>query len=117
MKKILEVLQNENGEIRFDTDIDVNLHPDAIPNISSMAAFSMATNLWGGNEMSVLAVLRALTLADLSLCVNRKEMLEQLEHGSEYLAECLNTVRKEFEKAGEEIHVIYPGSGTGNKCS
>lgn len=108
MKKLLEVLQYGDGEIRFNTDINVNKNPEVIPDIASRAAFSMATGLWGENEVSVLAVLRALNLADLSLSVNRKEMLKEMDRNSEYLAKCLHEAKREYEKAGGKVFTFGP---------
>lgn len=34
----------------------------------------MVTRLWGGNETAVLAMIRALAIADLAVSVNRKQM-------------------------------------------
>lgn len=108
MKKILEVLQYGNGEIKFHTDIDINTNPDAIPQIASMGALSMATKLWGGNEASVLSVLRALTIADLSLCTHRKEMIKELEECARMLEKCMNECKREFEKTGGKILTSPP---------
>ena len=108
MKKILEVLQSGTGELIFNTDIDINKNPDAIPQIASMGAFSMSTSLWGGNEASVLAVLRAHTIADLSLCVHRKEIIKELEECARSLENCMNQARREFEKAGGKIATFPP---------
>ena len=103
MKKILEVLQYGNGEIRFNTDIDVTRNPGQIIEIASMAAFSMATKLWGGNEQSVLAVLRALGMADLSLCEHRKEMIREIEYNAQIVADCMKETMRELEKNGARV--------------
>ena len=49
MRKILEVIECPNGELKFNTDVDIIKNPDEIPDISSRATFCMATKLWGGN--------------------------------------------------------------------
>ena len=56
MKKILEVLQDGSGLLRFNTDIDVTKNPQMALDITQSAIISMATTLWGGNEISVLAM-------------------------------------------------------------
>ena len=56
----------------------------------------MATRLWGGNETSVIAIIRALAIADLTLCVNRKEMIEMLDDLSRMGASALNEIQKEL---------------------
>ncbi len=108
MKKLLEVLEYGDGEIRFNTDINVNKNPEMIPDIASKAAFSMATKLWGGNEISILAVIRALSIADLSLCTHRKEMIREMESNSEYLAQCFVEAKREYEKAGGKVFSFAP---------
>lgn len=59
MKKILEVLQDGSGLLRFNTDIDVTKNPQMALDITQSAIISMATTLRGGNEISVLAMIRA----------------------------------------------------------
>ena len=94
MKKILEVLQYGEMDIRFNTDIDVNKNPEVVLDIVSKVAFSMATKLWGGNELSVLAMIRALSIADLALSVNRKEMIKELDRSSETMARTMKWLLK-----------------------
>ena len=86
MKTILQVLQDGDGSIRFNTDVNLEKHPQEVFDILCHTSFSMATKLWGGNELSVLGVIRALATADLSLCVNRPEMLKMLDENSKMLA-------------------------------
>ena len=75
MKKILEVLQYGEFDIRFNTDFDVMKNPQALEDLVPRLAMAMTTSLWGGNEMSVLAMIRSLCIADIGVSVNRKEML------------------------------------------
>ena len=115
MKKILEVLQYGDLDIRFNTDINVLKDPDIIPEIISRTSFAMTTKLWGGNERDVLAMIRALSIADLGVSVNRKEMVRYLDQSSEMLARSFMEARKEFQKNGGLINVFPPGitpSGT-----
>ena len=104
MKKLLEVYQY-GDEIRFSTDIDVIQNPDVIADIQAKATFSMATRLWGGKEASVIAIIRALAIADLTLCVNRKEMIEMLDDLSRMGASALNGIRKELSA---KMNIVYP---------
>ena len=104
MKKLLEVYQY-GDEIRFLTDIDVLQNPDVIADIQAKATFSMATRLWGGKEASVIAIIRALAIADLTLCVNRKEMIEMLDDLSRMGASALNGIRKELSA---KMNIVYP---------
>ena len=109
MKKILEVLQYGEMDIRFNTDIDVNKNPEAVLDIVSKVAFSMATKLWGGNEISVLAMIRALSIADLALSVNRKEMIKELDRSSETMARTIKMAAEEFRRNGGKLMTFGPG--------
>ena len=109
MKKILEVLQYGDFDIRFDTDLDPIKFPEAIAGLPPAVAFSMATKLWGGNENAVLSVIRALAVADLSLCFNRKQMLKFLEEDSAFLAMSMKEAQKEFERNGGKVKTFAPG--------
>jgi len=110
MKKILEVLQYGDTEIRFNTDIDVSSDLNQIYMIAFHAATTMMTKLWGGNERSVLAMIRALAIADFSVSVNREEMLEELGVAANELADTIQKITKEAaEKCGVEIKTFGPG--------
>jgi len=109
MKKILEVLQYGEMDIRFNTDIDVNKNPEVVLDIVSKVAFSMATKLWGGNELSVLAMIRALSIADLALSVNRKEMIKELDRSSETMARTMKMAAEEFRRNGGKLMTFGPG--------
>ena len=109
MKKILEVLQYGEMDIRFNTDIDVNKNPEAVLDIVSKVAFSMATKLCGGNELSVLAMIRALSIADLALSINRKEMIKELDRSSETMARTMKMAAEEFRRNGGKLMTFGPG--------
>lgn len=109
MKKILEVLQYGDFDIRFNTDIDVTKNPDVVFGIISSTSFAMTTSLWGGNEISVLAMIRALSIADLAVSVNRKEMIRELDKSSELLARSFREAQKEFKKGGGRLVTFPPG--------
>lgn len=108
MKKILEVLQYGEMDIRFNTDIKVEGNPEIVPAIVSSVAFSMATRLWGGKELSVLAIIRALAIADLSLCADRDRMLRELNQSSSVLARAFQQAKKEIEKHGGKVLTFGP---------
>lgn len=108
MKKILEVLQYGDIDIRFNTDLDPIKHPNVIPDVITRTSFAMTTRLWGGKEMAVLAMIRALAVADLAVCVNRKEMVRHLDEDSEALARSFLYAKKEFEKNGGRMTIFPP---------
>ena len=109
MKKILEVLRYGENDIRFHTDLDPLKDPDIIQKTIVELAMSMMTSLWGGNEQAVLAMIRALAVADLGVSVNRREMVSFLNEASSGLAESLLSARKAFEQTGGKVAVFGPG--------
>lgn len=109
MKKILEIHQYDDMDIRFDTDIDVTKSPEQLIELHCAIMFSMATKLWGGNETSVIAIIRSLALADLALSVNRKDMLKQLDESSEALAKSYFQATEEMKKRGYKVATFGPG--------
>lgn len=117
MKKILEVLQYGDLDIRFDTDIDVMKNPHVVEDIIPSLALAMTTSLWGGNEMSVLAMIRALIIADLGVSVNRKEMVKMMDQASAHLARAMQESREAMARSGVEIHTFGPGVPPPNRRS
>jgi len=109
MKKILEVLQYGDHEFRFNTDLDPQKHPQEIADLPAYLAFAMATKLWGGNEIAVIAAVRSLAMADLAVSVNRKEMIRQLDRCSEDIARIFRQTKEDFEKSGGKVKVFGPG--------
>ena len=109
MKKILEVLRFGDNDIRFHTDIDPLKDPDIIPQTVTELALAMMTTLWGGNERAVLAMVRALSIADLGVSVNRRQMIGFLDESSEMLAKSLSDARKAFERSGGKVMTFGPG--------
>lgn len=114
MKKILEVLQDSNGQLRFNTDIDVMKSPQTALDVTQSAMISMVTTLWGGNEMSVLAMIRALAIADLSVSVNQNEMIEYFRQSSKSLGEAFRFAMKDAKKQGR-VTIIPPNVNSGPK--
>ena len=109
MKKILEVLQYGDHDIRFNTDYDVQKDPQVVMEIVPAIAMAMSTTLWGGNELSVLAMIRSLTVADLGVSVNRKEMIQMLDHSSAQLAKAMAEAREEMIRSGVHVQTFGPG--------
>ena len=107
MKKILEILQYGQTDIRFNTDLKPSSRPNQIPELISGVSFSMMTSLWGGNEQDVLAVIRALAIADLSVSTNRKEMIRMMDQDSEMFSRILMESHQEFVKHGGKA-VLFP---------
>ncbi len=108
MKKILEVVQYGDFDIRFNTDMDALGDPDLVPDVISRIAIAMTSSLWGGNELNVLAMIRALAVADLAVSVNREEMVNYLDESSGMLARTFAEAKEMFEKEGGKITVFPP---------
>ena len=109
MKKILEVLRYGENDIRFHTDINPAKDPEIIHETVTELAMAMMTTLWGGNEQAVLAMIRALAIADLGVSVNRRQMISFLNDASAMLERSLHDVREAFEESGGKMMVFGPG--------
>ena len=109
MKTVLKVLRYGEHDYRFETDFDPKTNPHAIIDVITGASFAMMTTLWGGNESAVIAMIRALTIADLSVCANRKEMIRMLDEESANLVKARIEAQKEFERNGGEFTIFGPG--------
>lgn len=105
MKKILEVLQCSNGELRFNTDVDVIKNPESVIDITDMVIFTMARKLWGGNEHSVIAMIRALFIADMALSPNRNSICKNLTEESKVMYEIF---QKSISQCGK-VQTFPPG--------
>lgn len=103
MKKILEVLQYGDGELRFNTDLDVSKDSMAIMDLTIGAMFSMATKLWGGNEQTVIAVIRALFVADMAISPDRKIILNGLGKEAEKIGDEFIKMMKTLQDQGEAM--------------
>lgn len=109
MKKILEVLQYGDNDIRFKTDLEVEKNPEMVLELTSKFAFAMVTTLWGGNERTVLAMIRSLAIADLAVSVNRKEMVGFLDDSSGMLAKSMQEAKQMMEREGVKFTYFAPG--------
>jgi hypothetical protein len=103
MKKILEVLQYGDCELRFNTDLDVKKNPMAIMDLTVAAMFSMAAKLWGGNEQTVIAVIRSLFVADMAISTDRKTMLKGLGKEAEQMGDEFMKMMKTLQDQGKAM--------------
>ena len=109
MKTILNVVRTDDQKIRFETDLDVKKNPDIVLELIEQFSLTMITTLWGGNEQTVLAVIRALAIADLSVSVNRKDMVRFLDETSRMAAFPLQEAKKDFVRSGGKFVEFAPG--------
>lgn len=109
MKKLLEVYQYGDFDIRFNTDIRPEQLKKILPGLSAKITFCMMTQLWGGIEQAVLAMIRCLAVADLAACADRKKMIRMLDEASEDVVNVMNEAKKDFESHGGKIDTFGPG--------
>jgi hypothetical protein len=114
MRKILEVLECSNGELKFNTDVNVVENPEEIINITGRAIFDMATGLWGGNEHSVIAMIRAMFLADMALSPNRELLTKQLCREAKEMFQIFEGEIKKMAAQGKAMS-FPPGAGPNMK--
>ena len=107
-KTNLKVVKNDNG-IRFETDANPLENTNEIHETVIEVAMAMVTTLWGGNEQAVLAMIRALAVADLGVSVNRKQMVGFLDEASEQLANSILQARQEFQESSGKVVIFAPG--------
>ena len=101
MKKILEVLQDSTGELKFDTDIDVEKDSTEVVDIMSSAMFCMSTKLWGGKEGSVIAAIRALFVADMAISTDRDLIMKGLVKEAAYMGKIFNDMMEKLQAEGK----------------
>lgn len=108
MKKLIEVIEREDGVISFDTDLTMK-DISELQDLAGRIAYNMMTRLWGGNETMVLAVIRNLAIADLAASVNRKEMISFLDQASELTAGIIHEFFHKMKLSGCEVQKFAPG--------
>lgn len=67
---------------------------------------SMSTQLWGGDETSVLAMIRMLAVADLALSVNRPDMVRFLDKQSKVMGQVFKEATQEMVRQGKAV--VFP---------
>lgn len=107
MKMLLEVVQDDNGKVRFNTDLKMKDIPQ-LGVLPGMLAFNMMTFLRGDNETLVLGVIRTLAIADLAASVNRKQMIRYLDEMSKQTADVVSTAYEEMKKCGIKVDRVKP---------
>ena len=117
MKTILEILQYGDTDIRYRTDLKLFNKPEAIPGLIASVSYSMMTSLWGGNEQDIIAIIRALSIADLSVSMNRKEMIKMMDQESGEFAKIIRQAHRELERNGGRMIQFTPFIKTGNTRS
>ena len=109
MKKILEVLLYGENDVRFNTDFDPAKSPEAVQDLLFKVTYAMLTRLWGGNETAVLAMIRLLAIADLSVSVNRKDMIRLLDNQSKAMANAMKDAIEMMKRSGADVKTFGPG--------
>ena len=105
MKKIIEVVEYADQDIRFKTDLDVARNPQLVLDLLPKLMFSMSSTLLGHNEINIFAVIRALIAADLAISVNRKEMIKMLDEQTKILSKSFREAIEAMQKQGKAVTV------------
>ena len=105
-KKVLEVLQCSDGELKFNSEIDVDSDPTVVMDIMSSAMFCMATKLWGEKENSVVAMIRALFVADMAISVDRDFILKGLSKEAAHMGRLFNDMMEKFQAEGRVTGLV-----------
>lgn len=118
MRKILEVLQSSTGELTFNTDINVEKNTTVVMDIMSSAMFCMATKLWGGNEQSVIAVIRALFVADMAISADGEFIMKGIMKEAAHMGKLFNDMMAAMEARGvaQSFAPGVPRPGDSNAC-
>ena len=118
MRKILEVLQSSTGELTFNTDIDVEKDATIVMDIMSSAMFSMATKLWGGNEQSIIAVIRALFISDMAISTDGEFIMKGIMKEAAHMGKLFNDMMAAMEARGiaQSFAPGVPRPGDSNAC-
>ena len=118
MRKILEVLQSSTGELTFNTDVDVEKDATVVMDIMSSAMFCMATKLWGGNEQSVIAVIRALFIADMAISADGEFIMIGIMKEAAHMGKLFNDMMAAMEARGvaQSFAPGVPRPGDSNAC-
>lgn len=101
MKKIIEVVEYADQDIRFKTDLDVARNPQLVLDLLPKLMFSMSSTLLGHNEINIFAVIRALIAADLAISVNRREMIKMLDEQTKALSKSFRETMDIMQKQGK----------------
>ena len=105
MKKIIEVLEYGENDIRFNTDIDVTKNPQVLLDLIPKLMFSMSSSLFGKKEINVYSVIRSLISADFALSNNRKEMIKMLDEQTKILSKSFREAIEAMQKQGKAVTV------------
>lgn len=101
MKRIIEVLDYGDDDIRFNTDLDVARNPQIIMDLIPRLMFAMSSSLIGEREVNVFAAIRSLISADMAISNNRKEMIRMLDEQTKILSKIFLESIKAMQKAGK----------------
>ena len=105
MKKIIEVLDYGDNDIRFNTDLDVTGNHQLVLDLIPRLMFSMSSSLIGKEEINVFAAIRSLVSADMAISNNRKELIRMLDEQSEILSRIFRQTIDAMQKQGKAVTI------------
>lgn len=111
-KKILEVTMNEKGLLDFKSDLDLRKRSDLLilEQLVPMTAFSIETSLFGTQEQSVTAALRALSLGEICINRNPQTIIKEMGRVADVMVKAIAATNAEMVKKGFATPYV-PGKG------
>ena len=97
MRKMLEVSMDSNGMLHFESDLDLTKKKDMciLENFVPTTVLSIQTSLFGAREQSVTAVIRSLSIGEISCCLDAEDMLA---HYNRVVKDTIKAVRRSNEE-------------------
>ncbi|MBP6867982.1 MAG: hypothetical protein KBC07_03195 [Bacteroidales bacterium] len=97
MRKMLEVSMDSNGMLHFESDLDLTKKKDMriLENLVPITVLSIQTSLFGATEQSVTAVIRSLSIGEISCCQDAEDMLS---HYNRVVKDTIRAVRRSNEE-------------------
>jgi hypothetical protein len=103
MKKLLEVSMGSDGMLHFESELDLSKRKDLriIENLIPTTVLSIQTSLFGATEKSVTAVIRSLSIGEISCCQDAEIMLSQYNKIVKDTVKAVRRTNAEMIKSGK----------------
>ncbi len=88
---------DSNGMLHFESDLDLTKKKDMriLENLVPITVLSIQTSLFGATEQSVTAVIRSLSIGEISCCQDAEDMLS---HYNRVVKDTIRAVRRSNEE-------------------
>ncbi len=103
MRKMLEVSMDSDGLLHFKSDLDLSKRGDIriLENLIPTTVLSIQTSLFGATEKSVTAVIRSLSIGEISCCQDAEIMLSQYNRAVKDSIKAVRMANAEMIKSGK----------------